>query len=165
MSAAAADRSARLVRWWARRYTAGLDPVTAASRCAEIDSELAEHERFRRDAGWSTTKLSHERLRRTAAGVPADIGWRKDRLRHSTSRYGLLSVLGLVTTVAQLALAIYFFAFATDLLGNTDLADQHVFGTSVLAGFEHYGDEPGASTAASIRVTNLAKLVSSRPFW
>jgi hypothetical protein len=147
---AAGDRSARLVRWWARRYTAGLHPVTAASRRAEIDSDLAEHERFRRDAGWPTTRLSHERLRRTLAGVPADIGWRYDRLRHSTNRPGVTSVLGLVTTVAQLALAAYFFAFAAYLVGNTGLADQQVLGASVLASFEHYADEPGASTAASI---------------
>lgn len=150
MITAAGGRSARLVRWWARRYTAGLDPVTAASRRAEIDSDLADHERFRRDADWSTTRLSHERLRRTLAGVPADIGWRYDRLRHGTNRHGVTSLLGLVTTVAQLALAAYLFAFAAYLVGNTGLAGQQVFGTSVLAGFEHYADEPGASTAASI---------------
>lgn len=150
MITAAGDRSTRLVRWWSRRYTAGLDPVTAASRRAEIDSDLAEHEQFRRDGGWSTTRLSRERLRRTLAGVPADVGWRYDRLRHGTNRHGLISVLGLVTTVAQLALAVYFFAFAAYLVGNTGLADRQVFGTSVLAGFEHYADEPGATTAASI---------------
>ena len=150
MIAASGDRRTRLVRWWARRYTAGLDPLTAASRRAEMDSDLAEHERFRRDAGWSTTRLSRERLRRTLAGVPADIGWRYDRLRHSTNHHGLTSVLGLVTTVAQLALAVYFFAFAAYLVGNTRLPDQQVFGTSVLAGFESYADEPGATTAAAI---------------
>ena len=150
MITAAGDRSTRLVRWWSRRYTAGLDPVTAASRRAEIDSDLAEHEQFRRDAGWSTTRLSQERLRRTLAGVPADVRWRYDRLRHSTNRHGLISVLALATTAAQLALAAYFFAFAAYLVGNTGLADRQVFGTSVLAGFESYADEPGGTTAASI---------------
>lgn len=150
MITAAGDRSTHLVRWWACRYTAGLDPVTAASRRAEIDSDLAEHEQFRRDAGWSTTRLSQERLRRTLAGVPADIGWRYDRLRHSTSRHRVTSALGLATTAAQLALAVYFFAFAAYLVGNTGLAHRQVFGTSVLAGFENYADAPGATTAASI---------------
>ena len=99
MITSAGDRSARLVRWWARRYTAGLDPVTAASRRAEIDSDLAEHEQFRRDAGWSEPRLVRERLQRTLAGVPADIAWRYDHL--STTRSGVASVLGLVTTVVS----------------------------------------------------------------
>ena len=150
MITAAEDRSARLVRWWARRYTAGLHPVAASARRAEIDSDLADHERFRRDAGWSTTRLVRERLRRTLAGVPADIGWRCDRLRHGTNHTGVTSVLGFVTTVAQLALAAYFVAFAAYLVGITGLADQQVFGTSALAGFESYADKPGGSTAASI---------------
>ena len=124
--------------------------MAASARRAEIDSDLAEHEFVRRDAGWSTTRLVRERLRRTLAGVPADIGWRYDCLRHGTNRAGVTSVLGLVTTVAQLALAAYFVAFAAYLVGITGLADQQVFGTSVLAGFEYYADEPGASTAASI---------------
>ena len=37
------DRSTRAVRWWVRRYTAGLDQHAAASRRAENDSYLAEH--------------------------------------------------------------------------------------------------------------------------
>lgn len=150
MTAAAGDRSARLVRWWARRYTAGLDPATASMRRGEIESDLAEHEQFRRDAGWSEPRLVRERLRRTLAGVPADIAWRYHRLRHRTTRSGVASVLGLVTTGAQLALAAYFFAFAAYLVGNTGLADLQAFGASLLGGFDHYADEPGDSTAASI---------------
>lgn len=144
------DRSARLVRWWARRYTAGLDAVTAAGRRGEIDSDIAEHERFRKDAGWSSSRLVRERLRRALAGVPADIAWRHDRLRGHTRNRRVTGLVRSVTTSAQLVLAAYLFAFAAYLFGNTALADQQLLGRSPLHGFEHYSDAPGTSAAAVI---------------
>lgn len=143
------ERSARLVRWWARRYTAGLDHTAAAFRRAEIDSDLVEHDRFRRENGWSRSGISRERVRRLLVGVPADIGWRHDRLRVRTRR-GVTSIMLPVTTVAQLLLAAYYVAFAAYLLGNSPLADKQVLGRSLLHGFDGYADEAGASFVAFI---------------
>lgn len=143
------DRSARLVRWWVRRYTAGLDQMAVAFRRAEIDSDLAEHDRFRRQTGWPTSRIGHERVRRLVAGVPGDIGWRHDRLRVRAPR-GVTSIMPPVTTVAQLLLAAYYIAFAAYLLGSSALADQQVWGRSPLQGFEGYAEEPGASGVAIV---------------
>jgi hypothetical protein len=137
------------VRWWARRYTAGLDQTTAAFRRAEIDSDLVEHDRFRRETGWSASRIGRERARRLLAGVPADIGWRHDRLRVSTRRR-VTSIMLPVATVAQLLLAAYYVAFTAYLLGSSALADQQVWGRSPLQGFDAYADEAGASGVAGI---------------
>jgi len=144
-----ADRSARLVRWWARRYTAGLDQTTAAFRRAEIDSDLVEHDRFRRETGWPASRIGRERVWRSLAGVPADIGWRHDRLR-VRARSRVTSIMLPVTTVAQLVLAAYYVAFAAYLLGSSALADQQVWGRSPLQGFDAYADETGGFTVAFI---------------
>jgi hypothetical protein len=143
------DRPARLVRWWVRRYTAGLDQRTAAFRRAEIDSDLAEHDRFRRETGLPVSRIGRERKRRLLVGVPADIGWRHDRLRSRALR-GVTSIMLPVTTIAQLLLAAYYLAFAAYLLGSSALADQQVLGRFPLHGFEAYAEEPGASGVAFI---------------
>ena len=142
-------RSARLVRWWARRYTADLDQRTVAFRCAEIDSDLVEHDRFRRETRWPASRIGRERVWRLVAGVPSDIGWRHDRLR-VRARRGVTLIMLPVTTVAQLLLAAYYVAFAVYLLGSSALADQQVWGRSPLQGFEGYADEAGASGGAFI---------------
>ncbi len=149
MSGLPNNRSARLVRWWVRRYTAGLDQRTATFRSAEIDSDVAEHDRFRRDTGWPASRIGRERLQRLLAGAPADIGWRHDRLR-VPARRGVTSIMLSVTTIAQLLLATYFLAFAAYLLGSSVLADQQVWGRSPLQGFDYYADEAGASGGAFI---------------
>jgi hypothetical protein len=69
-----------------RRYTAGVDQTAAAFRRAEIDSDLAEHDRFRRETGWPTPRIGSERVRRLLVGVPGGIGWRHDRLRVRSRR-------------------------------------------------------------------------------
>jgi hypothetical protein len=143
------DRSARLVRWWARRYTAGLHQRTAAFRRAEIDSDLVEHDRFRRETGWPASRIGRERVWRLLAGVPADVGWRHDRLR-VRARRGVTSIMLPVTTVAQLLLAAYYVAFAVYLLGSSALADHQVWGRSPLRGFDFYADEAGVSGGALI---------------
>jgi hypothetical protein len=149
MSGLPDDQSARLVRWWVRRYTAGLDQRPAAIRRAEIDSDLAEHDHFRRETGWPTSRIGRERLRRMLAGVPGDIGWRHDRLR-VRSQHAVTSMMLPVTTIAQLLLAAYYVAFAVYLLGGSALADKQVWGRSPLQGFEGYADEAGASGVAII---------------
>ena len=165
MSGLPADRSARLVRWWVRRYTAGLDETTAAYRGAEIDSDLVEHDRFRRGSGWPASRIGRERVRRLLAGVPADIGWRHDQLRVQARR-GVTSMMLPVTTVSQLLLAAYYVAFAAYLLGSSALADQQFFGRSPLQGFEGYADEAGASGVAFILAglgLSLAAAAIARP--
>jgi hypothetical protein len=143
------DRSARLVRWWVRRYTASLDHTTAAFRRAEITSDLAEHDHFRRETGWPASRIGHERMRRLLAGVPADIGWRHDRL-NVLARRRVTAIMLPVTTIAQLLLAAYYLAFAAYLLGSSALADQQVWGRFPLHGFKGYAEEPGASGVALI---------------
>ena len=168
MSGLRDDRSARLVRWWVRRYTAGLDQTTAAYRCAEIDSDLVEHDRFRREAGWPASRIGRERVRRLLGGVPADIGWRHNRLR-VRARRGVTSMMLPVTTVAQLLLAAYYVAFSAYLLGNSSLANQQFFGRSPLQDFEGYADEAGASGVAivlaglglSLAIAGVARPVST----
>jgi hypothetical protein len=144
------DRSVDAVRWWVRRYTAGLDPAIRAARQAEIESDLVEHERWRRDAGWMPARIARERVSRTLVGVPADIGWRRDRLCSQVRHAGLMSLVGAVTSVAQLFLGAYLWAFAIYLRGHTVVADQRVLGRSPLAGFDHYIDARGAAVAALI---------------
>ena len=166
MNAPLDDRSARIVRWWVRRYTAGLDHTTVAARRAEIDSDLAEHALFRNGAGWSTSRIVRERLGRTLTGMPGDIGWRHDRLHHQARSAFATSLLASATALAQLALAAYFVGFAGFLFGDTGLADQVVLGTSPLHGFEHYADESGAAIAGLIVATlgiALALAAFARP--
>ena len=143
------DGSVRLVQWWTRRYTAGLDQMTTAFRRAEIDSDVAEHDRFRRETEWPTSRIGRERVRRLLAGVPADIGWRHDRLR-VRARPVVTTIVLPVTTAAQVLLAAYYVAFAAYLLGSSALADQQVWGRSPLKGFDTYADEAGASGVAFI---------------
>jgi hypothetical protein len=138
-----------LVRWWVRRYTAGLDQPAATFRRAEVDSDLAEHDCYRRDSTWSPTRIGRERVQRLLFGVAADVGWRRDQLQ-ARGRQGVTSVLLPVTTLASLLLATYYVAFAVYLLGNTALADQRVWGRSPLQGFESYAEEAGASIAALV---------------
>ena len=143
------DRSVRLVRAWVRRYTAGLDEPRAAPRRAEVENDLAEHDRYRRDCGWPAARIGRERLRRSLGGVPDDLGWRRDQLR-ARSRRGVTPVVVPVTAVASLLLAAYHVAFAAFLLGNESLADRRFWGRSPLQGFEAYADEAGATTAALV---------------
>jgi hypothetical protein len=143
------DRSTRLARWWVHRYTAGLDEPATTFRRIEIDSDLAEHDRYRRETGWPPARIGRERVVRLITGMPADIGWRHDRLR-GRARGGVRSILIPVTSIASLLLAVYHLAFAAYVLGNTGLADQQIWGQFPLQGFEGYADEAGAPTAALI---------------
>jgi hypothetical protein len=91
----------------------------------------------------SPTRIGRERVQRLLFGVPADVGWRRDKLQ-ARRRQGVTSVLPPVTTLASLLLATYYVAFAVYLLGNTALADQRVWGRSPLRGFVGYEDQAGA---------------------
>ena len=149
MSGVTRDRSTRLARWWVRRYTTGLDEPAGTVRRVEIDSDLAEHDRYRSESGWPPARIGRERIGRLITGMPADIGWRHDRLR-GRALGGVGLILLPLTSIASLVLAAYYAAFAAYLLGNTALADQQIWGRSPLRGFEGYADEAGASNAALI---------------
>ena len=153
------DRSTRAVRWWVRRYTAGLDQHAAAFRRAEIDSDLAEHERSRRETGWPAARIGRERIGRSLDGIPADIGWRHDQLL-GRRRHGLASVLLPVTTLASLLLASYYLAFCAYLLGNTDLAGRRAWGRLPLGGFVSYADEAGRMSPAVAIIGGLGLLLA-----
>lgn len=134
------DRSARITRWWVRRYTAGLEPAARTSRRLEIDSDLAEHVQSRCESGWTPGRIARERQARLIRGVPADVGWRHDQLQGRSSRPVTVATTSL-TAAASLFLAAFHAAFAVYLLGNTSLADRQILGRRPLQGFENYADE------------------------
>jgi hypothetical protein len=146
MTSEGQDRSTRFVRWWARRYTAGLIPDQVARRRAEIDSDLAEHRHWRDSQGWTRRLIARERVTRLLRGVAADVEWRHDLLRARNGRH-LHAALTSVTGLATLLLATFHFAFAIYLLGGTALANQPFLG-----GLVGYGEEGpiGSAVAATI---------------
>ena len=146
------DRSTRFARWWVRRYTAGLAPGQAGARRAEIDSDLAEHEQFRRLGGRSPRRIQRERLVRLIGGMPADVGWRRDVLRRRTNRY-LQAAVASVSGLAALLLAGFYFVFAAYMLGHTSVAERRFFG-----GLASYADEVGRPIASPSAATIIASL-------
>ena len=140
------DRSIRFARWWVQRYTAGLPIHESVSRRAEIDSDLAEHRQHRQLEGWTPKQIRRERLRRLVRGMAADLSWRHEIVTGQCNVKGFLRVSVMsVTSLATITLALYQFAFAAYLLGNTSLVEQPFLG-----GFEGYADEVGRSTAALV---------------
>lgn len=112
----------RLVLWWVDRYTRGLQPETRAERRAEIASDLWEH---RRGAGESmATQLAI--LSRCLRGAPADLSWRRSRVRRRRALPGRGSLArGAGWAVSGLA-----YAF---------LVAQHGWFASALLGLDLYG--------------------------
>ena len=146
------DRSTRTVRWWARRYTAGLPHPYGAERRAEIDSDLAEHHLARRADGWTHRRISRERLTRLARGAPADLAWRHELLHRATNRV-LAGATGAATTAASLLVAAFHFLFAAYLLGTTSLAERRFLG-----GLDAYAEEVGRPVASVIAATVIGGL-------
>lgn len=154
MTDGAEDATTRFARWWARRYTAGLPDHARAVRRTEIDSDLAEHARYRTLDGWTPRQIRNERLRRLVRGMPADVGWRHEVVTRHARAPGLVraSVLS-VTSTATAILAVFHFAFAAYLLGNTSLSDQRFLG-----GLDNYADEVGRPVASVIAASVIAGL-------
>ncbi len=137
-------RSTRIVRWWVRRYTAGLPHPYGSERRAEIDSDLAEHRLVRVDDGWTHRRVARERLIRLARGAPADLAWRHELVCRGTNRV-LAGLAGAVASAASLLLAAFHFLFAAYLLGTTSLADR-----SLLGGLDAYAEEVGRPVASVV---------------
>jgi hypothetical protein len=148
------DGSIRFVRWWVRRYTAGLLDHDGASLRAEIDRDLAEHAQYREEDGWAPKQITLERLGRLAGGVFADLSWRHELISGQCQVRGVVRVSVLsVTSIAALTLALFHFAFAAYLLGTTSLAEQRF-----LRGLDYYGDvvgRPVASVVAALIIGGL----------
>jgi hypothetical protein len=146
------DRSARFERWWVRRYTSGLSLGPDAVRRAEIDSDLAEHQRAREIDGWTPTQIAGERRKRLLRGMAADLGWRHDLLRAHIRRSWQAPLTSL-TGLASLLLAAFHFVFAAFLVGSTSLADQRFLG-----GLTAYEEEVGQPIASPVAATVIALL-------
>ena len=148
------DRSLRFARWWVQRYTAGLPDHESMSRRAEIDSDLAEHADCRQLDGWTPEQITRERLRRLVGGMAADLSWRHELVTGNCQTRALVrvSILSL-TSVATVTLAMFHFAFAAYMLGNTTLAEQRYLG-----GLDNYAEEVGRPVASVIAALVIASL-------
>jgi hypothetical protein len=152
MSESPDDRSILFTRWWVRRYTSGLGPGHIAMRRAEIDSDLAEHQRARESDGWTRSQIVRERRKRLVRGMAADVGWRHDLLRPHTGRSWHAALTSL-TGIASLFLAAFHFVFAVFLFGSTSLADRRFLG-----GLAAYEEEVGRPIASPVAATVIALL-------
>jgi hypothetical protein len=73
------DRVAALALRWAGLYTRRLPDDDAGRRTRELDSDLWEQRALGRAVGASGALVAVSILRRTVAGVPADLSWRQSR--------------------------------------------------------------------------------------
>lgn len=151
MTGGSGTYSVRATQWWARRYTSGLPRRYAATRLAEIRSDLHEHELAREADGWTRHQIGRERVRRLLTGMGADMAWRHEILHRDRPRAQF--ALRTATALATLGLAAFYFAFAAYLLGNKSLADQRLLG-----GFTHYADEVGRPVASPLAAAIIATL-------
>jgi hypothetical protein len=152
-----ADIATRATQGWVRWYTAGVPRPTGVERRCEIESDLADHTRDRRQQGWSDGRIARERLGRLVRGVPADLAWRREALaptmRGSTVARGFVSWC---TTAATLAVGGFYLVFAAYLWGARDPADR-----LGITGFEEYAREPGAAIVACLIAFFGAVLVAA----
>jgi hypothetical protein len=148
------DRSVRFARWWVQRYTAGLAPHQAEPRRAEIDSDIAEHQRCRELDGWTPGQISTERATRLMGGMVSDLGWRHDILTSQARLRSFVRVsLLCVTSLAALVVATFHAAFAAYVLGSTSVADQ-----TFLGGLASYADEVGRPVASPVAALIIGTL-------
>jgi hypothetical protein len=97
--------AARLIRWWARVYTRGVDAPTRRRRCAEIESDVWESLHDPENTGATGIHM----LVRFARGIPADVSW---RLEHTLTGEELMrKKLVLVCFTAAAAMTMLWFLF------------------------------------------------------
>jgi len=97
----AADRATAAVSWWVSAYTRHLPAEVAERRRVEIASDLWEQ---RADGNASRTPaamVALSILRRTSAGVPADLRWRRQQLAAAQGQPGAATGWGLPRAVAH----------------------------------------------------------------
>jgi hypothetical protein len=84
-----AERTARRVERWVRRYTAGLPRAIADRRIEEIRADLHEQITYERSLGRTERSIARRLAGRSLRGAPADVAWRADQLssvRHRTMK-------------------------------------------------------------------------------
>lgn len=141
----------RAIRAWTACYTTGLRGSAGSERRAEIDSDLADHQRARLEQGWSVRRTAREQLWRTVRGIPADVVWRSEVLANSYRSNAPVRVLVLaITSVATLAVAAFHAAFAAYLLGADALAERVWLG-----GLDNYAEEVNSAGGALVAVIVL----------
>ena len=67
----------RLATGWLRLYTRGVDPEAAFERRVDVELELWEHA-MAADQHAGAARASASLVLRTLAGVPQDLGWRRE---------------------------------------------------------------------------------------
>jgi hypothetical protein len=71
------ERMARLVAWWVRLYTLGLDEPVARRRIEELDADVHDHIAQQRAAGVSDRRIALVIASRLVRGMVADAAWRR----------------------------------------------------------------------------------------
>lgn len=143
-----ADRTAR---WWAERYTSGLDPAVADDRRAELESDLFEH-RWAADAA---PAQQWDVLGRVLWGIPADLSWRRAALASMRRRdTGAPSMtLRTTTTVVLVGLGLFELWAGIGVIGGGGLlyATPLLVGAVLVAvGLVKRDTAPGWATACFI---------------
>jgi hypothetical protein len=114
----------RLALWWVERYTRGLEPATRDERRAEVASDVWEH---RAEVG-TTRAVQLQILGRCLRGAPADLSWRRSRLRRSR-------------TPARRSRLLRGAAWAAAGLAYAFLVGQHAWFATALVGLDLYGGD------------------------
>ncbi len=141
----------RAIRAWTCCYTSGLPDSAGAERRAEIDSDLADHQQVRLGQGWSVRRTEREQLWRTVRGAPADMAWRRELLAPSYRSNAAVRVAVLaITSVATVAVATFYAAFAAYLLGADTLAER-----AWLGGLDNYAEEVDSAGGALVALVVL----------
>jgi hypothetical protein len=90
------ERTAKLVLWWARRYTRGVPAAVAERRVGEIEADVHDQIEHDRTHGVRDARIACSLASRTLRGVPADLSWRRRQprtpsgVRRSAVRIGLV---------------------------------------------------------------------------
>lgn len=82
----AADRVAAVVSWWVATYIRRLPTEVGERRRAEVASDLWEQRADGRESATRDVLVALSILRRMAAGMPADLRWRRGQLAAARGR-------------------------------------------------------------------------------
>jgi hypothetical protein len=148
----------RVTRRWVRLYTAGLPSEIREARCAELESDLWEHEHEAVTAVGRPTKTAIQVLHRLVRGIPADLAWRQQQGGAKVFRKaGRAAVEGARLTTAALAqhwvvgLVVLAFAGALTTVSFVGQADGGVRHSGPTCFFHRTGDEKAPKPGATDR--------------
>jgi hypothetical protein len=105
------ERSAGLVRRWARSYTRGLPAATARRRIEEIDADLHDQIAHERAQGAGERRIALGILTRMVRGLAADVSWRG---RHAKGTPAYRSAVRILLAVALILLLPLLAMLVTD---------------------------------------------------